>query len=102
MKIKTNDNVIVIAGKDKGKRGKVIEAFPKDDKVIVEGVNMKKKHQRAKKSGLKGETITFAAPIHVSNVMIEDPKGKKPTRIGYQMVNGKKVRVAKKSGSEIK
>jgi large subunit ribosomal protein L24 len=102
MKIKTNDNVIVIAGKDKGKKGKVVKALPKEDKVIVEGVNMKKKHQRPNRKGLKGEVISFAAPIHVSNVMIEDPKTKKPSRVGYNMVNGKKVRVAKKSGSDIK
>ena len=102
MKIKKNDNVIVITGKDKGKTGKVLQALPKADRVVVEGINMKKKHKRAKKSGLKGEVITFAAPVHVSNVMIEDPKGKKGTRVGYKLINGKKVRIAKKSGSDIK
>ncbi len=101
MKIKANDNVIVVAGKDKGKKGKVLNAFPKEDKVIIEGMNLKKKHQRAKSKGLKGETIQVAAPIHVSNVMLEDPKTKKPTRVGYKIVNGKKIRVARKSGDEI-
>lgn len=101
MKIKTNDNVIVTAGKDKGKKGKVLKVFSKEQKVVVEGVNMKKKHQRAKSRGLKGETIEVTAPIHVSNVMLVDPKSKKPTRVGYKVVNGKKVRIARKSGDEI-
>lgn len=92
----------MITGKDKGKSGKVIKSIPKDNMVVVEGMNMKKKHQRAKKKGLKGETVSFAAPMHVSNVMIEDPKNKKATRVGYKVINEKKVRVAKKSGSEIK
>lgn len=101
MKIKANDNVIVIAGKDNGKKGKVLKAFPKEDKVVVEGVNLKKKHQKAKSKGSKGETIEIAVPIHVSNVMLIDSKTKKRTRVGYKMVNEKKVRIAKKSGDEI-
>ena len=101
MKIKKDDNIIVIAGKDKGKTGKVLRSFPDKDMIIVEGLNMKKKHKRANRKGLKGEMIEFAAPIHVSNVMIEDPKTKKPTRVGYKIVNGKKIRIAKKSGTEI-
>ena len=101
MKIKTKDNVIVIAGKDKGKKGKVLRALPKEDKVVIEGINMRKKHQRANRKGLKGETVEFAAPVHVSNVMIEDTKSKKGTRIGYKMVNGKKIRISRKSGDEI-
>lgn len=101
MKIKTNDNVTVISGKDKGKKGKVTKAFPEMEKVIVEGVNIRKKHKRANRRGLKGEMIEFAAPIHVSNVMIDDPKTKKPSRVGYKTVNGKKVRIAKKSGSDL-
>ena len=91
----------MIAGKDKGKTGKVLRSFPDKDMIIVEGLNMKKKHKRANRKGLKGEMIEFAAPIHVSNVMIEDPKTKKPTRVGYKIVNGKKIRIAKKSGTEI-
>jgi len=101
MKIKTKDNVIIIAGKDKGKVGKVIRTIPKEDKVIVEGVNMKKKHQKPRGRGEKGQTVEFTAPIHVSNVMLEDSKTKKATRVGYKMINGKKVRIAKKSGDEI-
>lgn len=79
MKIKKNDNVIVIAGKDKSKTGKVLTAFPGDDMVIVEGVNMKKKHQRATKSNSKGQIVEKALPIHVSNVMLLD--GKKRIRV---------------------
>jgi len=101
MKIKTKDNVIVIAGKDKGKTGKVIRTIPKEDKVIVEGVNIRKKHQKPRGKGQKGQTVEFTAPIHVSNVMLEDAKTKKATRIGYKITDGKKVRIAKKSGSEV-
>lgn len=79
MKIKKNDNVIVIAGKDKGKTGKIVKAFPADMMVIVEGVNMKKKHQRATKANSKGQVIEKALPIHVSNVMLLD--GKKRVRV---------------------
>ena len=100
MKIKKNDNVIVIAGKDKGKTGKVSKAFPADSMVIVEGVNMKKKHQRATQSNSKGQIIEKALPIHVSNVMILE--GKKPVRVGKKIIGGKKVRVSKKTGQEIK
>jgi large subunit ribosomal protein L24 len=79
MKIKKNDNIIVIAGKDKGKTAKVVRAFPKDDLVIVEGVNMKKKHERARKSNSKGQIVEKAMPIHVSNVMLLE--GKKAIRV---------------------
>lgn len=101
MKIKKDDAVIVIAGKDKGKKGKVIRAIPADNKVVVEGANMRKKHQKPTRRGAKGQMIEYAAPMDVSNVMIEDPKTKKPTRIGYKFVGDKKVRIAKKSGGEI-
>ncbi|MBI2631059.1 50S ribosomal protein L24 [Candidatus Nomurabacteria bacterium] len=68
MKIKTGDNIIIITGKDKGKKGKVVRAMPKENKVVVEGLNMMKKHQRPRKSGEKGTMINMAMPIHVSNV----------------------------------
>jgi large subunit ribosomal protein L24 len=71
MKIKKNDNVIVIAGKDKGKTGKVLKAFPKLDMVLVDGVNVKKKHQRATKSNSKGQIVEKPLPVHVSNVKIK-------------------------------
>jgi large subunit ribosomal protein L24 len=79
MKIKKNDNVVIIAGKDKGKTGKILKAFPADSMVVVEGANMKKKHQRATKSNSKGQIIEKALPIHVSNVMLLD--GKKRIRV---------------------
>ena len=100
MKIKKNDNVIVIAGKDKGKTGKVLKAFPADGLVIVEAVNMKKKHQRATNSNSKGQIIEKALPIHVSNVMIFE--GKKRVRVGKKMIGEKMVRISKKTGQEIK
>lgn len=101
MKIKKGDMVIIIAGKDKGKKGKVAEAFPKESRVVVEGTNMRKRHIRPRKTGTKGQVVEFAAKMHVSNVMIEDPKSGKPSRIGKKEVGGKNVRIAKKSGVEI-
>ncbi|MBI4121118.1 MAG: 50S ribosomal protein L24 [Parcubacteria group bacterium] len=99
MRIKKGDNIIVISGKDKGKTGKITHAFPSDDRVIVEGVNMRKKHRRSTQSRQKGQIVEFASPIHASNVMLVDPKTGKPTRIGMKMEGGKKVRVAKKSNT---
>ncbi|TAK57812.1 50S ribosomal protein L24 [Patescibacteria group bacterium] len=84
MKIHKNDNVVVIAGKDKGKTGKVVKAIPKEDKIVVEGVGMVKKHQRPTKSGQKGQVIEKAMPIHVSNVRLADvkkPKKEKATKV---------------------
>ena len=101
MKIKKGDNIIVIAGKDKGKKGKVVRALPADSKVVVEGGNMRKKHQRAGKGRQKGQIIDIAMPIHISNVMIEDPKTGKPTRVGKRIAGGKRIRIAKKSGTEL-
>lgn len=101
MKIRKNDTVIVITGKDKGKEAKVVRALPKEGKIIVDGVNVKKKSQRARKSGAKGQIIDKPMPIDVSNVMLLDPKSKKRTRAGFDIKAGKKTRVAKKSGSAI-
>jgi len=101
MRIKKGDNVIVIAGKDKGKKGKVSKAIPDLDKVVVEGANMRKKHLKSKKKGQPGQIVEFAVPIHVSNVAIADPKSGKPTRIGIKVEGGKRVRIAKKSGQKI-
>lgn len=97
MKIKQGDNVIVVSGKDKGKSGKIQRAFPDKDMVIIEGINVKKKHQKPKRDNQKGQIIDKALPIHVSNVQIVDPKTNKPTRVGYKEVDGKKVRFAKGS-----
>lgn len=101
MNIRKGDNVIVIAGKDKGKEGKITRVFPARNEVVVEGVNMKKKHKRARKQGQKGQIIDIASPVNASNVMLKDPKTGKPTRIGIKKEDGKRVRIAKKSGSTI-
>jgi large subunit ribosomal protein L24 len=100
MKIHSNDQVIVITGKDKGKKAKVIRAFPSENKVIVEGVNIVTRHMK-KQGATPGQKVTFEKPINVSNVMLVDPKTGVPTRVGYKIENGKKVRVAKKSGTVI-
>jgi large subunit ribosomal protein L24 len=99
MKIKKNDNVIVIAGKDKGKTAKVMRAFPKADLVIVEGVNMRKKHERARKANSKGQIVEKAMPIHVSNVMLLE--GKSPVRSGKKLIGDKLVRISRKTSKEI-
>ena len=92
---------MVIAGKDRGKTGVVSEAFPQEEKVIVEGVNMRKKHIRSREQGKTGQVVEKVHPVHVSNVMIVDPKTNKPTRVGIQEKDGKRVRIAKKSGQEL-
>lgn len=101
MRIKQGDNVIVIAGKDKGKEGKVIKTISEKNQVVVEGVNERKRHQRPRKQGQKGQIIPFSAPVDASNVAVKDPKSGKPTRVGYTQEQGKKVRVAKKSGTKV-
>lgn len=99
MKIKKDDNIIVISGKDKGKTGKVLKVFPKQDLVLVSGVNKKKRHMRATKGGQKGQIIEKDSPIHISNVMITD--GSKRTRIGFKLNGDKKVRISRKTGKEL-
>ena len=101
MKIKKNDNVIVISGKDRGKTGKVAKAFPRQNKIIIAGVNIAKSHEKPKKKGGKGQVVEKAMPFAVSNVMLIDPKMGGRTRIGMKHEGGKKVRVAKKSGSTL-
>ena len=99
MKIKKGDSVIVISGKDKGKTGPVLRAFPDQHKVVVEKVNVRKTHEKARKGGQKGQIIDKTLPIHVSNVMIIDPKTHKGTRIGKKKTGNKMVRVTQKSGT---
>ncbi|MEK7106158.1 MAG: 50S ribosomal protein L24 [Patescibacteria group bacterium] len=101
MKLKKGDNVIIKTGKDKGKKGKIVKVFVDKNRVVVEGANMMKKHQRPRKSGEKGSMIDREMPIHASNVMIVDPKSGKATRIGKKKVGDKMVRVARKSNQEI-
>ncbi|MFC7372647.1 50S ribosomal protein L24 [Fictibacillus iocasae] len=95
MHVKKGDKVQVISGKDKGKQGTILAAFPKENRVLVEGVNVVKKHSKPSQANPQGGIVTMEAPIHVSNVMPLDPKTGVPTRVGYKEVDGKKVRVAK-------
>ena len=101
MKIRKNDKVRVISGSDKGKEGVVQKVFPKLNKVVVEGVNCHKKHKKPTQQTPEGSVVDIYVPIDVSNVVLIDPKTKKPTKVGYKVVNGKKVRVAKKSGNTL-
>ncbi|OIV39213.1 50S ribosomal protein L24 [Mangrovactinospora gilvigrisea] len=107
LKVKKGDLVQVITGKDKGKQGKIIQAFPADDKVLVEGVNRVKKHTKVgqtERGAKTGGIVTTEAPIHVSNVMlvVEKDGNKVPTRIGYRFdEDGNKIRVAKRTGEDI-
>jgi large subunit ribosomal protein L24 len=104
VKIKKGDTVVVIAGKDKGAKGKVIAAYPTREKILVEGVNRVKKHERIRTTqrGAKtGGIVTQEAPIHISNVQIVDSDGK-PTRVGYRIDdNGQKVRIARTTGKDL-
>lgn len=103
-KIKKGDNVVVLAGKDKGRSGKVLQVMPKEDRAVVSGVNMVKRHQKQSASQEAG-IVSKEAPIHLSNLSVADPKDGKPTRVGFKVVgegeNAKKVRVAKRSGEQI-
>ena len=102
LNIKKNDQVVVIAGKDKGKTGKVLKVFPKANRVIVEHINLSKKAQRPTQQNQKGGFIEIEMPIHRSNIMLVDKKTNKPTRIGASILkDGSKVRIAKKSGEVI-
>jgi large subunit ribosomal protein L24 len=102
MKLKKGDNVIVIAGKSKGQTGKIAVVHTATNRVIVDGVNKTKRHVKPRSKTEKGTTIEKEAAIHASNVMLVDSKTNKPTRIGKKSVDGKNVRIAKKSGLEIK
>ena len=101
MKLKKGDHVIIITGKDKGKKGKIVRVLPDANKVVVEGLNILKKHQRPRKTGEKGQIIKIAMPINASNVMIVDPKTEKGSRIGKKKLGDKMVRIARKSNQEI-
>ncbi len=101
MKIHKNDQVLIISGKDKGRKAKILQSFPKEKKILVEGVNIRKKHVRPKKSGEKGQIVEMPGPINVSNAKLICPKCKKPTRVGYKKEGEKKYRICKKCNQEI-
>ncbi|MDQ3304818.1 MAG: 50S ribosomal protein L24 [Actinomycetota bacterium] len=102
MKIKKGDRVIVLSGKDRGKEGVVMRALPKENKVIVEGVNVAKKHQRPTRMTMQGGIIDKDMPLHVSNVALVSPGDGKATRVGYRFDDdGQKIRVCRRTGAEI-
>jgi large subunit ribosomal protein L24 len=103
-RIRSDDQVMVISGKDRGKTGRVLRVEPKNDRVYVEGLNIVKRHQRPQQTAggqTPGGVIEREGPIHVSNVMLIDPKDGKPTRIGIEIEDGKRLRVAKRSGQRL-
>lgn len=102
MKIKKGDNVVVLTGKDKGVKGEVLKVLPEDGRVVVQGVNVAKKHRKPSQIHPQGGIESIELAIHVSNVALVDPKEGKPTRVGYKILkDGKKVRVARRSGETI-
>jgi large subunit ribosomal protein L24 len=100
-KIKKGDRVVLLAGKDKGKQGSVLRVLPKDERVVVEGLNMVQRHTRPTQADPQGGIKHKEAPLHVSNVALVDPKTGGPTKVGFRVEGGKKVRFAKKSGEVI-
>jgi large subunit ribosomal protein L24 len=101
MKIKKGDNVLIIKGKDRGKSGKVIKALPRENKVVIEGLNLVKKHIKPRKQGEKGKIIEIPRPIYVSNVKLICPNCNKATKIGYKIEGEEKFRICKKCQSKI-
>ncbi|ANH03914.1 MULTISPECIES: 50S ribosomal protein L24 [Shinella] len=99
-KIRKGDKVVVLTGKDKGRTGEVVQVMPKEDRAVVKGINLVKRHQRQTQTQEAG-IITKEASIHLSNIAIADPKDGKPTRVGFKIEGDKKVRVAKRSGVSI-
>lgn len=101
MKFKKGDSVLIISGKDKGKTGNIIRSLPKEGKILVEGVNLKKKHVRPKKEGEKGQVVTLPSSFDISNAKIVCPKCGKAARIGYKKNENSKARICKKCKQEI-
>jgi large subunit ribosomal protein L24 len=99
-KIRKGDSVVVLAGKDKGRTGEVVQVMPKENRALVRGINMVKRHQRQTQTQEAG-IVDKEAPIHLSNLALADPKDGKPTRVGFKIDGDKKVRVAKRSGETI-
>ena len=101
LKIRKGDTVVVISGKEKGERGEVREVLPRENRVVVSGINVRTRHARPTQNNQQG-LYTFEAPIHVSNVMLVDPNSGEPTRVGYRFTDsGEKIRVSKKTGKDI-
>ncbi len=100
-KIKKGDTVIVLSGKDKGKQGEVTRAMPRDSKVVVSGINMMARHRKPSQTNPQGGIDRIEAPMHISKVAIADPKTRKPTRVRFEVKDGKKIRVAVKSGETL-
>jgi len=100
-KIKKGDKVVVLSGKDKGRHGEVTKVMPKEGKVLVSGVNVAARHRKPSQANPQGRIERSEAPLHVSKVAIEDPKTGKPTRVRFELRDGKKVRVAVRSGELI-
>ncbi len=100
MKIRRGDKVKVISGKDKGKTGKVLKVFPRLGRVVVEGINILKKHQKPRRQGEKGGRISFPGPVNISNVQLICTKCEKPTRVGFEKSGDKKARICKKCGAQ--
>lgn len=101
MKIKKGDTVLIISGKDKGRKSKVLEVLPKEQRIVIEGVNIRKKHVRPRKTGEKGQIIETPGPVHISNLKLICLKCGKATRVEYKIVEKKKYRICKKCGQEI-
>jgi len=101
MKLKKGDQVLIISGKDRGRKGKILRVLPKDERIVVENVNLRKKHVRPRKSGEKGQIVEVVSPIHSSNAKIICPKCGKTVRTGYKIIGEKKFRVCKKCDNEI-
>lgn len=101
MRIKKDDKIKIISGKDLGKEGKVLHTLKKEGRIVVEGINLIKKHTRPKKEGEKGQRVEIPASLDVSNAMLVCPKCSKPTRVGYSLSGDKKTRVCKKCKKEI-
>jgi len=101
LKVKKGDKVVVLAGRDKGKNGEILKVFPEENRAIVQGVNIVRRHQK-QSAGQEGGIISKEAPVHISNLAIEDPKDGSPSRIGFRILeDGRKVRFAKRSGELI-
>ncbi|MEK7658714.1 MAG: 50S ribosomal protein L24 [Patescibacteria group bacterium] len=101
MKVKKNDTILITAGKDRGRTGKVLRVLVKEEAVLVEGINLKKKHAKPKKEGEKGQVVQIPAPLNISNIKVICSKCGKATRVGYKVDKERKVRVCKKCGQEI-